>query len=366
MSRIYIDFTGLEETATKCKKISSDIKDIQDTFSNTIKNLDWDIRYESDINKKSSQIARELDNYSKILIQYQRFLIEVKKKYRQIDSHNADFEQLPAIKDTLERFLYILHGKFDWKKFLSEAGYIGTIFNLADDIMHSKTWYDIFKNGKKVYNFLDEARKTYKNYAKIGNAVGADVAKGWWYKKILGLKPLGRASTAKNPFARFKNNLFNKTSPFNAQIKEVFKNFKGANGAGKAIAAWAGVAITGVSSWFSNKEEQVNSNGTMSDSRVIAETISETAVETALVYGTGIVVGAAVTAAIGTTAAPAILVAGLSCIVTAGINAGVETFTGQTATEWISDGVLDVGESIGNVGTNVLNATNSWFNQINN
>ena len=37
-------------------------------------------------------------------------------------------------------------------------------------------------------------------------------------------------------------------------------------------AFWGGVLIDGVANWYSNKEEQALSNGTMSDERVAAET----------------------------------------------------------------------------------------------
>ena len=78
--------------------------------------------------------------------------------------------------------------------------------------------------------------------------------------------------------------------------------------------------------WFSNKDEQACSNGTMSDGRVIAETITETAIDTALTYGTGIVVGAAVTATLGTVAAPGIVVVAASGAIVAGLNAGKSSY----------------------------------------
>lgn len=187
-------------------------------------------------------------------------------------------------------------------------------------------------------------------------------------KKITGFRPLGRASTAKNPFTRFANNLTNKTSPFNAQFKNVINNFKGTNGVGKAVASWGAVAANGVLNWFDNKEEQSNSNGTISDGRVIAETITETAVDTVLTYGAGIVVGAAVTTVFGTMAAPGVLVVATSGAIIAGLNTGVEFMTGKTTTEWISDGILDTGEAIGNMvsntAKNVSNSIGSWFEKL--
>lgn len=256
------------------------------------------------------------------------------------------------------------HSEFDWSDILKGSGYIGTLYDLVTDIKNGKSWKDFAKSGVKIYQFMSGAAKTFHNYNKIGNAVGTKTAMTWWAKNITGLKPLGRASTAKNPFTRFANNLTNKTSPFNAQFKDVIKTFKGGNGIGKAVASWGAVAANGVFNWFSNKEEQANSNGTMSDARVVAETITETAVDTALTYGAGIVIGAAVTTAIGTVAAPGIVVAAAGGLAVTAINAGVKALTGKTTTEWISDTILDVGEAVGNAAKNVHETIGKWFGKL--
>ena len=131
---------------------------------------------------------------------------------------------------------------------------------------------------------------------------------------------------------------------------------------------WRDAFTAELLNWFSNKDEQASSNGTMSDGRVIAETITETAIDTALTYGTGIVVGAAVTATLGTVAAPGIVVVAASGAIVAGLNAGVKALTGKTTTEWISDTILDTGEAIGNavsnVAKNVSVSTGSWFGKL--
>jgi hypothetical protein len=122
-----------------------------------------------------------------------------------------------------------------------------------------------------------------------------------------------------------------------------------------------------VLNWYGNKEEQANSNGTMSDSRVVAETITETAIDTVLAYGTGIVVGAAVAAA-SPVAVPGVLIVATTAVVITGLNVGVKSLTGQTTTEWASDFILNSGESVVNeVGSTVKNATNAvgkWFGKL--
>lgn len=373
MPRIYVDFAKLDQIGNRCKSVASKVDTIQSDLQHTIRQLDWDVRFESNINSTATQIARKLELYSKALENYQRFVEDAHSEYTKMDEYkklNITAQLDPRIfhilgpGGQLQIFTDEFWSNYGWKEILSGAGYIGTIYSLINDIKNGKTWRDFAKNGVNAYQFLSGAAKTYNNYKKIGNAVGTKTAMAWWAKNVTGLKPLGRASTAKNPFTRFANNLTNKTSPFNAQFKNVVDNFKGANGVGKAVASWGAVAVNGVLNWFNNKDEQANSNGTMSDGRVIAETITETAVDTALTYGTGIVVGAAVTAALGTVAAPGVVVVAASGAVVAGLNAGVKALTGKTTTEWISDAVLDTGEAIGNAAKNVSESIGSWFRKL--
>lgn len=378
MPRIYVEFSGLNQIGSRFKSVASSVDSIQSDFQRTVRQLDWDIRFESNINSTATQLSRKLESYSRTLESYQRFIEDARGEYVKLNEYKKTtdyFEKIDVViphlvgpGGQLKIFTDEFLSNYGWKEILSGAGYIGTIYNLINDIRDGKSWRDLAKTGVDTYRFLSGAAKTYNNYKKIGNAVGTKTAMAWWAKNITGLKPLGRASTAKNPFTRFANNLTNKTSPFNAQFKNIVNNFKGTNGVGKAVASWGTVAVNGVLNWFSNKDEQANSNGTMSDGRVIAETITETVVDTALTYGTGIVVGAAVTAALGTVAAPGIVVVAASGAVVAGLNAGVKALTGKTTTEWISDTILDTGEAIGsavsNAAKNVSESIGSWFGKL--
>jgi len=378
-----VEFSSLDQIGSRCKTVASRVETVQSDFQRTVQQLDWDVRFESNINSTATQIARKLEKYSRALEAYQRFIEDAYDKYVKLDEYKKrsrtdffassippiDFNTRPIGPDgKLKIFTDEFLSNYGWKEILSGAGYIGTIYNLISDIRNGKTWRDLTKSGVDAYQFLSGAVKTFNNYKRIGNAVGTKTAMAWWAKNVTGLKPLGRASTAKNPFTRFANNLTNKTSPFNAQFKNVVDNFKGANGVGRAVASWGAVAANGVLNWFSNKDEQACSNGAMSDGRVIAETITETAVDTALTYGTGIVVGAAVTTALGTVAAPGVVVVAASGAVVAGLNAGVKALTGKTTTEWVSDTILDTGEAIGsavsNAAKSVSESIGSWFGKL--
>lgn len=265
-------------------------------------------------------------------------------------------------------FLDELKQNYGVDDLLAGSGYIGEIYGFVNDIKSAESLYDYVDTGANIYSFLTNANKTWKNYKLIGNAVGVKTSTTWWLKNVTGIKPLGRSSTASTWFKRFGNNLTNKTSPFAAQLKDIGKNFTGANGVGKAVSSWASVAVTGVVNFLGNKQEQAEANGTMSDGRVAAETITETAIDTAITLGAGAVVGAAV-AACTTVALPGVVVTAATGLVIAGVNAGVKALTGKTGTEWASDFILDTGEKvvnkIGNAAKSVNNAVSGWFKKIN-
>lgn len=101
----------------------------------------------------------------------------------------------------------------------------------------------------------------------------------------------------------------------------------------------------------------------MSNARVAAETISETAIDTVVTYGGAAVVGAAITAATGVVAAP-VVVAAATGVAVAGINAGVEALTGKSATEWVSDAILDTGINVGKAIGKASKATANWFKNL--
>ena len=259
---------------------------------------------------------------------------------------------------------------YGWDGLLAGSNYIGKVRKLVKGYKDTSDWKDVVRNVNDTYEFAEGAYTTFRNYRKIGRAVGTTKSMGWWGKAITGLKPLGRVSTAKNPLTRFKNNLTNKTSPFHASFESIVNDFKGKNGVGKAFASWATVAVNGALNLKSNLDEQKASNGTMSNWRVAAETVTETAIDTVLTYGAGIVVGAAVSAVLGPVAVPGIVVTALSGMLISAANAGIKKLTGKSVTEFLSDSILDTGEfvlkSVGNGAKKVTKAVAGWFKKAGN
>lgn len=362
MPWIYVDFTGMKYINDRVSTAISKMSGLKSDYQRIIGECDEELMRKTEISVAMVQISRALEKHIEALKQLQQgldyaydhyFALEAERFAYQIDS-TKNAESLKV--QSKEKYWEFFWNEYGWEGILSGAGYAGTIYDFIKDIREGKTWMDFVQSGVDIYQFCSSAAQTYKNYKKIGNIVGAKQARAWWIKKITELRPLGRASSAKTWTTRFKNNLTNQTSPFHTQWKGIVEDAKGINGKGAMGAFWGGVLIDGVANWYSNKEEQALSNGTMSDERVAAETITETAIGTVMGYGSEIIIGAAVTAALGPVAAPGVIVVATSGAIVAGLNTGVKALTGKTATEWASDMILDTGEDIINSVGNAVTA----------
>lgn len=361
MPRIYVDFSGLKQIGSGCKTVASKVDSIQSDFLQTIQHLDWDVRFELNINSTATQIAGKLEQYSKVLENYQRFIEDAYDEYMKLDTYKK--LTLTALDNPNAHQVLGPGGQldFDWKDVIESFGNIGAVFGIFNSLFNATTWNEWASIGLNAGQTISNIAKDYNNYAKIGRAIGSKNAMAYFWKKQFGLTKVGHASTASSPMARFYNNLHNTTSPYN--LNDAFAPLTGKKGVGTTIAAWAGVALTGISNAFSNLDEQKASNGTMSNGRVIAETISETAIDTSVTYAGTAVIGAAITAATGVVAAP-VAVAVVTGVALAGINAGVEALTGKSATEWVSDFVLDTATSIGNAVSNGAKSVANWFQKL--
>lgn len=90
MPRIYVDFSGILQIEKDCKTVSTRVSDIKFDFKRTIRYLDWDVKYQSDINKTASQLTKKLDSYEAALKSYKNFMGDVYKQYRKLDHDKFD------------------------------------------------------------------------------------------------------------------------------------------------------------------------------------------------------------------------------------------------------------------------------------
>lgn len=87
MSRIYVKFSGLNQIGSHCKTISSKVDAIQSDFQCIVRQLDWDVRFESNINSTATQLAKKLSQYSRALETYQGFIEDAFNEYVKLDEY---------------------------------------------------------------------------------------------------------------------------------------------------------------------------------------------------------------------------------------------------------------------------------------
>lgn len=87
MPRIYVEFAGLEQVGSGCKTAASRVDTIETEFWRTIQRLDWDVRYEADINSTAKQISRKLEKQAKALKDYQKFINDAYNEYVKLDEY---------------------------------------------------------------------------------------------------------------------------------------------------------------------------------------------------------------------------------------------------------------------------------------
>lgn len=372
MSRIYVNFSGLDQLGSRCKSVASKVDGIQSDLQRTIRQLDWDVRYESNINSTANQIARKLEQYSNALEAYQRFIEDAKSEYVKLDEYKKlDLtDKLIAMPIDYDRLRPLGPGgqlDFDWKDIIKSFGSAGSVFGIVNSIFGAKSWVDWGNVGVSATETIASIAKDYNNYTKIGRAIGTTNSTGYFWRNFFGFNKVGYASTASSASARFYNNLHNTTSPY--KLSSIFDSFTGKKGVVSSVASWAGLALSGIANTFSNLEEQKESNGTMSTGRVIAETVSETVIDTAIAAAGSAVVGAAIATVTGAVAAPAVVAiatGGALALINAGVKAltATETSPGKTATEWVSDAILDTASAVGNAVADGAKAVANWFSKL--
>lgn len=363
MPRVYVQFAGMKQLGDAWTAVGSQISEIQGSFSKTVQNLDWDIKCQSDISATASRLSGNMENYFQALQGYRTFFQQAYDAYQKLDQNDTSHKVAPGSASGGGAGAVIGIGSL-----IAGSNYGKRIYDIINGFKNSKNLSDFIKSSRKGFDFAADFIQDFINYSKIGRAVGSKTATSWFLRNAVGLKPVGYISRAKNVVARFANNLTNKTSPFRQQLLNTIDNFTGKNGVKNAIPCWLGVAATGVCSWISNKEEQAASGGTMSDNRVAAETVLETVIDTAASIGVQVAVGSALAALGGPVAATTLVTVAVSNVAVAGVNALTNHFFEKSATECITDFVLDCGEGlaegVGNAATAVSNAVGGWFNKI--
>lgn len=127
MPRIYVEFSGLDQIGSRCKTVASKVDTIQSEFQRTVRQLDWDIRFESNINSTATQISRKLEQYSRALEAYQRFIEDAHSEYVKLDEYKklslVDYISPSPISFDPNRFIIVGPGgqlDFDWSELIKD------------------------------------------------------------------------------------------------------------------------------------------------------------------------------------------------------------------------------------------------------
>ena len=348
-----VDTLCMQTQEQRLRQIARQLEDISSRVADVHQKLRWSSGIKPQVRSSINSHRQQVANGRTSAIQLANALDTAAAMYIRCEEAAAPDSQGPVGKASGP-----LSGK------IPGASELGT--SMSGAISGGKSWRDYLGTFNDVFPYAYTAFSTFGRYAKIGRAVGFGKAVSWWSREVMGLKP-GRASTASTFAKRFHNNLTNSTSPYNKMWKEIGKDFTGKNGVGKAVVSYGTVAITGVLNFFDNKDERDQSGGTISTERMVAETVTETAVDVAVGYGASIVVGAAITALTGTVAAPVLVFAASS--------AAIAVWNKYDMTEKVSDCVLDgveavadtaknVAKSVGKGVKNAGKAVGKWFNKI--
>ena len=209
MPRIYVEFNRVKQLSSDCQKISSRVDAIQSDFQRIVRQLDWNVRYQSNINSTANILGRKLQRYTRSLNDYQHFLDETYIKYRNLDADKQKIiivralEPTKFVQSTLNASVWdAFKKKYGYKDFIKGFGNVGKVFGTIDGIRHATTWNqwaNIILSGGKT---ISKIGKDIKNYAKIGKAIGTKNAVAYFLKKQVGLRNVGHASTASNPLAK--------------------------------------------------------------------------------------------------------------------------------------------------------------------
>ena len=188
MPRIYVQFAGLDQIGTKCKTVASNIDSIRSDLKQVIGKLDWDVRYESNINDTANKICKKLDTYEDILKDYKKFIDDAREKYVELDEYGSqDKGFLDTIKGGISAYIE------DWK---TGAEIIGnavsdTISDLREDVESRATELaETIQNGIDAYieNWKTGAEMIKTSLSNCVSALQEDwEAKGTSYRVVNGL-----------------------------------------------------------------------------------------------------------------------------------------------------------------------------------
>jgi hypothetical protein len=327
MPRIYVEFAKLKSNGNKCKSIADKVDDIRDDFQRTINQLDWDIKFEADIDNTAKKIIQKLDRYEQALKKYQSFIDEAYDKYLDLDELGFDKDISNSNSSEKSSFWDIIKDSFNdsWHDTFP-------ILSLLSDSLFGLGGY----SGNLFGNVVKLAKNATSAWGQYFDLDFSDRFLG------LNVKQVPLASWTDRFSASFNNSL-------RSSVKSVF--------------TWVGAGFSLISNAYENFTQEENTT-----TRSTFETITETIID----VGKGILIGAgaaAAVAAIGLSGPVGwIAVAGLTIGGSVALDAGASAVTSKSGeskdfTEAISDWYLDTSEKKINETSDLFRNAVNCYNQ---
>ncbi|MCJ0538607.1 hypothetical protein [Enterococcus cecorum] len=412
MPTIKVNTSRLSGYESDMQNILSRVNSIMGQFDSVSRNLDWDIRAESNINSRLSGISRELSAEARGISGMKNYLGNAVRQYNTVENTNKKNK----LKDEVSGHNSGTHIKNNNSK-TNKTGGTSTQFGGSAPWIIGKEGKPIKNTGYLDYNGFylgpvisaggtntastnststksgykpDWAKGLFKVVGEVGNVgsiassiytLGSAIASGKDSKVSKAIISVSKdcisrfGTLAENAYSgtSVKKTLFGNWTKRSdvTSFREYFKkySFKNATNVGskiKVATKWAGTALSAVTNFISNKEEQKKNPG-MSNARVVSETVVETAIDVGI--GAFATVGA--TELIGA-AVPAVAVGAVAVGAVWAVNTGVEAITAhfwgeenkKNLTELASDAIIDgatyVGKKVGSAVKSGFNAVTKW------
>ncbi len=158
MPRIYVEFVRMKQIANTTQSVSSKLDDLRSDFLQTVQGLDWEVKFQSNINSSANQIAKKLRLYEEILKKYHAFLNDAYVLYEKLDSEESEIE-LASLADAQDKIA---------KTFDDDKGN-GTYGADQGDMAHNKKgiWFFGFRwfEDEDLYAYI-RLHSKYQNYSQ--------------------------------------------------------------------------------------------------------------------------------------------------------------------------------------------------------
>lgn len=175
MPRIYVNFSGLNQIGNRCESSALKINSIRSDFQRTVRQLDWEIRFESDIEKTALQLSNKLEEYSCVLQKYRGFIDISYNEYIKLESYKKiDYNENILMMFFSEDNLFQKIMGFDEFKVVNSKEQILSKFKSVLDSMDQ--WGDVKETGviKNVIEYFENLTDFFS-----GDKKGLEGAGSW-------------------------------------------------------------------------------------------------------------------------------------------------------------------------------------------